>query len=117
MPLLDGLQPIAGRRGRPLHKPQCVQADRGYDCEAYRRVLRERGIKPQISKRLTGHGSHLGTTRWVFERTFAWLHQFRRLRVRYERRDDMHEGFLRLGCAIICWRMLRNALCDPFLFC
>jgi transposase len=65
MPLLDGLQPIAGRRGRPLHKPQCVQADRGYDCEAYRRVLRARGIKPQIGKRLAGHGSHLGLTRWV----------------------------------------------------
>jgi hypothetical protein len=45
MLLLDGLQPIAGQRGRPLRKPQCVQADRGYDCEAYRRVLRECGIE------------------------------------------------------------------------
>ena len=44
MPLLVGLQPIAGRRRRPLHKPQYVQADPGYDCEAYLRVLRERGI-------------------------------------------------------------------------
>jgi transposase len=94
-----------------------VQADRGYDCEAYRRILRQRRITPQIGKRCTGHGSHLGMTRWVVERTFAWLHQFRRLRVRYERRADMHEGFLRLGCAIICWRTLRNALLDPFPFC
>jgi transposase len=117
MPLLEGLPPIAGRRGRPLRKPQRVQADRGYDCEAYRRILRERGICAQIGKRLTGHGSHLGLTRWVVERTFAWLHQFRRLRVRYERRADMHEGFLRLGCAIICWRTLRKALHDPFPFC
>jgi len=117
MPLLDGLPPIAGRRGRPLRKPKCVQADRGYDCEAYRQILRKRGIWPQIGKRLTEHGSHLGLTRWVVERTLAWLHQFRRLRVRYERRADMHEGFLRLGCAIICWRALRNALHDPFPFC
>ncbi len=109
MPLLDGVPSIAGRRGRPLSKPHCVQADRGYDCERYRRILRQRHITPQIGKRLTRHGSHLGITRWVVELTFAWLHQFRRLRVRYERRADMHEGFLRLGCVIICWRTLRYA--------
>jgi hypothetical protein len=34
------------------------------------------------------------------------LHQFRRLRVRYERRDDMHEAFLALGCILICYRSL-----------
>jgi transposase len=117
LPLLDGVPPIAGRRGRALTRPRHVQADRGYDCEAYRRILRQRRITPQIGKRCTGHGSHLGMTRWVVERTFAWLHQFRRLRVRYERRADMHEGFLRLGCTIICWRTLRNALRDPFPFC
>ena len=32
------------------------------------------------------HGSRLGRTRWVVERTLAWLHRFRRLAVRYERR-------------------------------
>lgn len=116
MPLLDGVPAIAGRRGRPLRKPRCVQADRAYDCERYRRVLRQRRIPPQIARRGTGHGSHLGVTRWVVERTFAWLHQFRRLRVRYERRADIHEGFLRLGCAIICWRTVRKAWHDPYPF-
>jgi transposase len=43
----------------------------------------------------------------MVERTFAWLNQFRRLRVRYERRADIHEAFLSLGCALICWRFLR----------
>jgi transposase len=41
------------------------------------------------------------------ERTFAWLNQFRRLRVRYEKRADIHEAFLSLGCALICWRFLQ----------
>jgi transposase len=36
------------------------------------------------------------------ERTFAWLNQFRRLRVRYDKRTDIHEPFLALGCALIC---------------
>jgi transposase len=34
------------------------------------------------------------------ERTFAWLNQFRRLRVRYNLRADIHEAFLSLGCAL-----------------
>ena len=44
--------------------------------------------------------------RWVVERTFAWLNQFRRLRVRYDKRADIHEAFLSLGCALICWQSL-----------
>jgi hypothetical protein len=73
-------------------------------------------ICPQIGKRCTEHGSHFGMTRWVVERTFAWRHPFRRLRVRYERLAWMHQGFLRPGCAIICWRTLRKALREPFPF-
>jgi hypothetical protein len=37
------------------------------------------------------------------------MHQFRRLRVRFERRADIHEAFLKLGCCLICWRHLRRA--------
>jgi hypothetical protein len=39
---------------------------------------------------------------------FAWLNQFRRLRVRYEKRADIHAAFLSLGCALICWQSLRK---------
>jgi transposase len=52
----------------------------------------------------------LGIFRWVVERTLAWLHQNRRLRIRYERRDDIHEAFLSIGCALICWNYLANSL-------
>ena len=38
--------------------------------------------------------------RWVVERTLAWLHRFRRLALRYERRADVHEAFLTLGCTL-----------------
>jgi hypothetical protein len=30
-------------------------------------------------------------------RTLAWLAKYRRLTIRYERRDDIHEAFLLLG--------------------
>jgi hypothetical protein len=44
--------------------------------------------------------------RWVIEQSIALLHWFRRLRTRWEIRDDIHEAFLSLACAIICWRRL-----------
>ena len=62
----------------------------------------------QLAMRRTAHGSGLGRWRWVVERTFAWLNQFRRLRVRYDKRADIHEAFLSLGCALICWQSLRK---------
>ena len=36
-------------------------------------------------------------------------HWFRRLRIRWEVRDDIHEAFLSLACAITCWSGLANA--------
>ncbi|HLL91036.1 MAG TPA: transposase, partial [Tepidisphaeraceae bacterium] len=59
----------------------------------------------------TPHGSGLGAWRWPVERTIGWPHQFRRLRTRWERRVDIHAAFLRLGCAIICWRMRHLPFC------
>jgi hypothetical protein len=34
---------------------------------------------------------------WVVEWALAWLAKFRRLKIRYERRDDIHEAFVLLG--------------------
>jgi transposase len=51
-------------------------------------------------------GSGPGRHRWVVERGFAWLHGFKRLRTRYERRADIHLGLLQLACALICHRQL-----------
>jgi transposase len=106
LPLVDAIPAVAGRRGRPRRRPQRVQGDRGYDSQPHRHELRRRGIQPVLAKRRTAHGSGLGVHRWVVERTNSWLHQFRRLRVRYERRADIHQAFLTLGCIVICFRTL-----------
>lgn len=42
------------------------------------------------------------------ERVFALLHHFRRLRIRWEIRDDIHEALLSLGGVLICWRRLAS---------
>ncbi|CAL9335112.1 hypothetical protein SUDANB15_00145 [Streptomyces sp. enrichment culture] len=76
-------------------------ADRGHDHDKYRRPPWERGIRPVIAERGQPHGSGLGTFRWIVERTISWLHGFRRLRIRRERRDDIHEAFLGLATCLI----------------
>jgi transposase len=103
LPLVDAIGPVRGKRGRPRRRPAVLVADRGYDYDRYRRALRSRGIRPQIARRGQPHGSGVGRHRWVVERTIAWLHQFKRLRIRWEHRADIHEAFLKLACCLICW--------------
>ena len=69
---------------------------------------RLRGILPRIARRGVESRERLGRHRWVVERTLAWLNRFRRLTVRYERRADLHQAFLSIGCALICWHFLRE---------
>jgi len=45
------------------------------------------------------------------ERSLAWLHGFRRLLIRWERRDDMHLGFLQLACCLIAFRFIVGGFC------
>ena len=110
IPLLDRV-PAGARQGRPAapaaraghRRPRLRPRQATAACSA------SAGSRPEIARRKTEHGSGLGRYRWVVERTFAWLHQFKRLLVRYERRADIHEAFLAIGCCLICFRRLRNS--------
>ena len=112
LPLVDGIPAIAGKVGRPIQRPDILLGDRGYDSQSHRQQLRSRGIVPLLARRWTENGSGLGLYRWVIERSISWLHQNRRLRIRYEKRDDIHQAFLTIGCIKICWNHLLNySLC------
>jgi transposase len=104
--MVDAIPPIKGRRGRPRKRPKKLHADKAYDFRACRDALRKRHIVPRIARRGIESSERLGRYRWVAERTLAWLAQYRRLDVRYERRADIHQAFLDLGCALICWSHL-----------
>jgi transposase len=106
IPLVEAVPQVRGLAGRPRRRPAKLLADRAYDHDRYRREVRKRGIAPVIARRQTGHGSGLGKLRWVVERTFAWLHNFRRLLVRFDRRDDIHDAFLAIACCLVCFRRL-----------
>lgn len=65
----------------------------------------------QLTAANVSDGTSLGRLRWVVERTIAWLHQFRHLRARFERRADIHQAFLSLGCILICFKTLHPLFC------
>ncbi len=111
LPLVDAIPAVKGQPGAPRRRPGALYADRAYYSHLRRMLLYVRGIEPFLAKPREPHASGLGKYRWVVERTLSWLHQFRRLRVRYERRADIHEGFLSLGCALICWKRLIHGFC------
>ncbi len=86
--------------------PRYPASSAGHD--KYRRLLWQRGIRPVIAERGQPHGSGLGIFRWVVERTISGLHGFRRLRIRWERRDDIHEAFLGLATCLITHRHVQR---------
>jgi transposase len=104
--LVDAIEPIKRPRGRPRKRPKKLHADKAYDDKKCKRTLRERGIKSRIARKGIESSEKLGRHRWVVERTLAWLAKYRRLTIRYERRDDIHEAFLHLGCSLICLNYL-----------
>ena len=108
IPLVDAVPDIAGQVGHPRRRPDKVQGDSAYQSAAHEHELRQRHIVPVIGHRSRRHGSGLGRFRWFIERTLSWLKQFRRLRIRYERRAGFYYAFWQLASALICYRILNH---------
>ena len=100
---------MRGKRGRPRRRPRRLLGDGAYHSRRHRRELRARGISAKVARPQQTHGSGLGKQRWVVERTISWLHQYRRLRVRYERRADIHHALLQIAGCLICLKLLNAA--------
>ncbi|MBI4496661.1 MAG: IS5 family transposase [Chloroflexi bacterium] len=108
---VDAIAPIRQWRGGRRRRPDQLHADKAYDSRRCRRALRARRIRPRIARKGVESSERLGRHRWVVERTLAWLNRFRRLTIRYERRADLHQAFLDLGCALLCWNFLQRLFC------
>jgi len=111
------LQSIAvprGGPGRPQQRPLRVIADRAYDSDPLRLRLLQRGVlliaPHRKNRRLPslndGRTLRRYRKRWKVERTFAWLGNFRRLVVRYDRQLRMYRAFFHIACALITLRFL-----------
>ncbi len=86
--------------------------DKAYDSNGLdERLLEERGIEliaPNLSsrKRQSQDGRPLRRyrRRWKMERLFAWLHNYRRIVIRYDRHAENFLGFVHLACICILFR-------------
>lgn len=98
-----------GRPGRPRRKPGVLVADAGYGFAWLIAAIRAMRITPRLAQRgRSRHGSGLGRWRYVVERTLAWLGNFRRLKVCYERTGEHWQAFHELAAATICARRLQR---------
>jgi transposase len=104
--LLDAIPPIKQPSGQRRRRPAKLHADTGDDDPRCRQALQRRHIRGRIARKGIDSSERLGRHRWVVERTLAWLNRFRRLTVRYERRADIHQAFLTLGCCLVCCNFL-----------
>jgi transposase len=113
-PRLDGLRGAFGlHQAHQASEGKAEEASReasrlpkAYDDKKCARTLKKRAIKRRIARKEVESSQKLGRHRWVAEWTLAWLAKFRRLAMRYERRADIHEAFVLLGCSLICYNQV-----------
>ena len=95
--------------GRPRCRPKRLVGDRGYDSNELRDMLDKKGIEPIIPARKNnkvathqdGRSMRRYKRRWIVERTNAWIQNYRRLVVRYERLDYIYTGLIHFAFAMI----------------
>jgi transposase len=93
-------------------KPERLVLDKAFDSEKFRDRIAARGICPIVPYRKRAVSRRYGDRRklrrykrrWKVERTFAWLGNFRRLVVRYERKHWIYRAFIHVACVLITLR-------------
>jgi putative transposase len=107
--LAQTLDAIVVPRPRPTkRRPQNLCVDKGYAGKPADKQMRERGYIPHVPQKGMPQARHRTkgrARRWVVERTHSWMNNYRKLRVRYEKKAANFEALLHLAIAIICWRM------------
>ena len=104
IPLVKSLAAVRGLASRTCKRPGKLHAGKAYASRAHRARLRRRRIAARIARCGVESRKRLGRWRWVVERTLGWLYPVRRLRIRHERRADIHQVFVSLTRSLICWR-------------
>lgn len=94
----------------PVDFPERVIGDKAYDSDGLDRAMAEMGVEliaPHRSNRRPENKTQDGRTlrryarRWTVERTIAWLQNYRRLCIRWEKSTAMFQGFVHLTCALL----------------
>ena len=89
-------------------RPARLLGDRGYGFPWSISLVLAWGIRSCLAVRGTPHGSGLGRTRFVVERTHVWFGAFRRILVCYEAKGTHYQGFCQLAACVICAKRLHD---------
>ena len=110
MPERKGLSRLLHRSRHTLPRLHHLWLDRGYKGVAFiKRVLLCFGVVLEIVARRTEKGFGLQARRWVVERTFAWLGNYRRLSKDYETLSASSEAFIYLAsCDLMTKRLAKT---------
>jgi len=107
-PMLKKMPMLPNRTGKRRKKPRTMQGDRGYGFVHIIKLLVHLMIASLLAPRGSPHGSGLGKTRYVVERTLAWIGNNRRLKLCYERNGEHFRAFHVLAACVICSNRLRR---------
>jgi transposase len=103
--MLDAIPACSGAKGRPRHRPKRFQGDGAYGMKAIIAAVVQRRVRSLLApygKARTRHGTGLGKTRYVVERSLSWMSNFRRLKLCYERFGEHFQAFHELAASLIC---------------
>lgn len=98
------------RRPSTKRMRQHLPLDKGYDYPDTHALVDRLGFENHIALKVNSSAKRVRTggrrkpRRWVVERTHGWMNRFRRILVRWEKRDTNYVGLLCFVCAIIAFR-------------
>jgi hypothetical protein len=107
--LLQAIPAIRHGRGRPRRRPAKLYADQASDKPHCRRYCWLHRMRCRIARIGIESSERLGRVRWIVERTEAWYNRFRRLRIRDERRADIHVALTSIATSLILFSYLHHA--------
>ena len=104
------LENIEIERPEPTKEhPQNMCLDKGFDFPEIDELVEEWGYTAHIArkgadqskrKRIPGYKAR----RWVVERTHSWMNRFRRLLIRWEKKEENYLAMLHFACAWITYQ-------------
>jgi len=111
---VDGLSRMLAQKDPTFANLQLIWVDSGYKPYAvHEAIFKEHGIKIEVKKvkearseSTSDPGFRVIPRRWVVERTFAWLGNFRLLSKEYELRLDTSEADIHIAMTSLMLRRL-----------
>ena len=100
---------IVTRPAPTPERPQGMCLDAGYDYDEVYAMVQEFGFTAHVRPRgeeakAIKHEAGFKARRWVVERAHSWMNRFRRLLVRWDKKQVNYLAFLQFACSLIAFR-------------